>query len=237
MNRIDYQINELFHTVQGEGMFTGTAATFIRLQGCTVGCPWCDSGPLADLLPQARTTNGMTRNTWSRGGERMSVENIVWAAYEFWHASDHPHFVITGGEPTLYDLDSLINGLRSFQALRDGNRVFIQLETSGQNNLKGNEKPDWITWSPKKNLDYVAPLTLLELVNEIKFVVDSELTELTVVDIEALFEQEFHRTLPIILMPEGCPPGPEMMKKAFAWAIGHPGWRVMDRLQYRLGVR
>jgi len=38
-----YAVNEMFATVQGEGAFTGTAAIFVRLQGCDVGCPWCDT--------------------------------------------------------------------------------------------------------------------------------------------------------------------------------------------------
>jgi organic radical activating enzyme len=33
---------EAFYTVQGEGLFTGQAAYFIRLGGCDVGCTWCD---------------------------------------------------------------------------------------------------------------------------------------------------------------------------------------------------
>ena len=36
-------VNELFETVQGEATFTGMPSTFVRLQGCDVGCPWCDT--------------------------------------------------------------------------------------------------------------------------------------------------------------------------------------------------
>lgn len=39
----EYQVNEIFSSVQGEGVQTGIPATFIRLQGCPVGCRWCDS--------------------------------------------------------------------------------------------------------------------------------------------------------------------------------------------------
>ena len=38
-----YPINEIFQTIQGEGVFTGVPAIFVRLQGCPVGCPWCDT--------------------------------------------------------------------------------------------------------------------------------------------------------------------------------------------------
>ena len=33
---------EAFYTIQGEGYHTGTAAYFIRIGGCDVGCHWCD---------------------------------------------------------------------------------------------------------------------------------------------------------------------------------------------------
>ena len=36
-------INEMFETIQGEGAHTGVPSIFVRLQGCPVGCPWCDT--------------------------------------------------------------------------------------------------------------------------------------------------------------------------------------------------
>ena len=33
---------ESFYTIQGEGYHKGSAAFFIRLGGCDVGCHWCD---------------------------------------------------------------------------------------------------------------------------------------------------------------------------------------------------
>ena len=36
-------INEMFETIQGEGAHTGIPSIFVRLQGCPVGCPWCDT--------------------------------------------------------------------------------------------------------------------------------------------------------------------------------------------------
>lgn len=34
-------VSEMFQTVQGEGFYQGKPATFVRLQGCSVGCKWC----------------------------------------------------------------------------------------------------------------------------------------------------------------------------------------------------
>ena len=42
-NNLNYPINEIFATLQGEATFTGTPSVFIRFQGCEVGCGWCDT--------------------------------------------------------------------------------------------------------------------------------------------------------------------------------------------------
>src|SRR6185436_20025000 len=39
---VTYPVMEHFYTLQGEGVYTGNAAYFIRLGGCDVGCTWCD---------------------------------------------------------------------------------------------------------------------------------------------------------------------------------------------------
>ncbi|MEZ4805135.1 MAG: hypothetical protein R2852_06550 [Bacteroidia bacterium] len=42
LNVVKYPVMEHFFTIQGEGYYTGHAAYFIRLGGCSVGCVWCD---------------------------------------------------------------------------------------------------------------------------------------------------------------------------------------------------
>ncbi|MGB6267999.1 MAG: 7-carboxy-7-deazaguanine synthase QueE, partial [Olleya sp.] len=48
---------EEFYTIQGEGYYKGTAAYFIRIGGCDVGCHWCDvkESWIADLHPPTKT--------------------------------------------------------------------------------------------------------------------------------------------------------------------------------------
>jgi 7-carboxy-7-deazaguanine synthase len=233
MTREWLQVNEIFTSIQGEGILVGTPATFIRLQGCTVGCPWCDSGPLADI--EGRTTNGKTRNTWYRGGTRMTVEMIMLQVAE-------KHVIITGGEPTMWNLDALI------QVLHDTGH-FVQLETSGQNALKGDLLPDWITWSPKQNLGFSAPPQIRDLANEVKFVVDDKLTfEIVWTLYKRLWNERLEADaiagpMPeFVFMPEGSPPDEVSINRALDLLSEIPfgvrnHFRYGQRLQYELGVR
>lgn len=112
---------EEFYTIQGEGYHTGTAAYFIRIGGCDVGCHWCDVKESwnADLHPPTH------------------AERIVENAQKY---SDT--VVITGGEPLMWDMAYLTNKLRD-KGLK------THIETSGAYPLTG--VWDWICLSPKKN--------------------------------------------------------------------------------------
>ena len=81
------KVNETFLSLQGEGYFTGTAAFFLRLSGCNLRCPFCD--------------------TQHQSYTEMSEDEIVV------EASRHKprHIVITGGEPALQLTESLVDKL------------------------------------------------------------------------------------------------------------------------------
>jgi organic radical activating enzyme len=113
-------VMEEFYTLQGEGYHTGTAAYFLRIGGCDIGCNWCDS-----------------KASWSFGAHPLiSVDEVVERASTFPARA----VVVTGGEPSLYPLDYLCTRLRE-----NGIRTF--LETSGAYALTG--QWDWICLSPK----------------------------------------------------------------------------------------
>ncbi|TCZ75047.1 7-carboxy-7-deazaguanine synthase QueE [Flaviaesturariibacter aridisoli] len=112
---------EHFYTLQGEGLYQGKAAYFIRLGGCDVGCVWCD-----------------VKDSWDAS---MHPQRSIPELTELVTATPAPIVVITGGEPLLHNLDGLTAALRAA-----GIRTHI--ETSGSSPLSG--QWDWITLSPKK---------------------------------------------------------------------------------------
>ncbi|MDO4211796.1 MAG: radical SAM protein [Bacteroidales bacterium] len=83
------KVNEIFYSLQGEGFHTGTASVFVRLSGCNLRCPFCD--------------------TDHQSGTEMTEEAIVEAVCQY----PARHIVVTGGEPSLFLTASLVNALHS----------------------------------------------------------------------------------------------------------------------------
>lgn len=133
-------IMEMFYTIQGEGFHTGRAAYFIRTGGCDVGCVWCD-----------------VKESWDANAHPpLSVEEVVAEVIK----SKTDFVVITGGEPTMYDLTALTEALKKIG-------IEIALETSGAYPIQGHF--DWICLSPKK---FKMPLeTNYKLANELKMII------------------------------------------------------------------
>lgn len=113
---------EDFYTLQGEGFHAGKAAYFIRLGGCDVGCSWCDS-----------------RFSWDPALHPLvNTDDIIRKASD----SGTDSVVVTGGEPLMWNLDYLCDGLKKM-------KIKTFLETSGSHPVSG--KWDWICLSPKIN--------------------------------------------------------------------------------------
>jgi len=112
---------EAFYTIQGEGFYKGSAAYFIRLGGCDVGCHWCD-----------------VKESWDPEiHPPTNIENIVNDA-----KSNSNTVVITGGEPLMWNMFPLTRLLNEY-------KIKTHIETSGAYKLTGYW--DWICLSPKKN--------------------------------------------------------------------------------------
>jgi len=112
---------EAFYTLQGEGYYKGSAAYFIRIGGCDVGCHWCDVKESWDAEKHPPT----------------AIDTIVREAKKY---SDT--IVITGGEPLMWDMTPLTAALKEAG-------LKIHIETSGAYAITG--RWDWFCLSPKKN--------------------------------------------------------------------------------------
>lgn len=115
-----YRVNEIFYSLQGEGQHAGTAAVFIRLSGCNLKCPFCDT----DF------------HTY----KEMSAQEIL---DEVNKLSERAMVVITGGEPSIQLDQNLLYYLRH----RGKYSHYIAVETNGTHKLP--DDIDWITLSPK----------------------------------------------------------------------------------------
>jgi organic radical activating enzyme len=83
-------VHSIFHTIQGEGPFSGTPAFFIRLGGCNLQCPRCDTDyshnsfnmsviGVGNKLNQLRIKNGKTKLVVITGGEpfRQQIKPLI----------------------------------------------------------------------------------------------------------------------------------------------------------------
>ena len=183
-------VMEHFYTVQGEGKYTGHAAYFIRLAGCDVGCVWCD-----------------VKESWGVEPEQiMATDTLVQSVA----ATPCSIVVITGGEPTLHNLDKLTEKLKE-QGCR------IHIETSGAHALTGHV--DWVCLSPKK-FKYPLP-EAYQRADELKVVVYNQKDLEWAEDQAQYVSKDCH----LLLQPEWS-----RRAEAMAWIVDyvkqHPRWQI-----------
>ncbi len=131
------KVSSIFYSIQGEGAHAGCANIFVRLYGCNLTCDFCD-----DELHKT-TMEEMTFEEVYRRIKVYPAKNVI----------------ITGGEPTIYDLNPFITFLHQ-------KGYYVSIETNGYN-FSHVKKADWITYSPK-DWNHVEK----EGFDELKFIVD-----------------------------------------------------------------
>ncbi|HIF9368021.1 TPA: 7-carboxy-7-deazaguanine synthase QueE [Photobacterium damselae] len=163
-----YKLNEVFETIQGEGVFTGVPAIFVRLQICPVGCSWCDTKQTWSAEPQDFTTLDriMAKTGDSPLWTEIDAQGIVSLLQDQGYTAKH--VVITGGEPCIYDLRPLTQTL-------EASGYQCQIETSGTSEVQATEAT-WVTVSPKINMKGKLPVLekALSRANEIKHPVGTQ---------------------------------------------------------------
>lgn len=181
---------ESFYTIQGEGSHSGKAAYFIRLAGCDVGCTWCD-----------------VKDSWDETAHpRIEVSKIVDSAIK----SKSRLAVITGGEPLMYNLESLTQNLKS-------NGFQTHLETSGAHGLTGIW--DWICLSPKK---FKKPLQeAFDCADELKVIVYNKSDYLWAEEMAEKVTSECK----LFLQPEWSK-SKQMLPQLIEYVKDNPSWQI-----------
>lgn len=162
--RHQYAINDVYNTIQGEGRWTGTAMTLIRLQGCAVGCPFCDTSEtwMRDEAARVLTlTQALGANArWCR------LHGRDMAKYVYDRFAGPRWCMITGGEPSAQPLSQMVVALHDI-----GRKVAI--ETSGTETGHLSYGMDWVTVSPKYKMPGGKSLVrrVMETADELKFVI------------------------------------------------------------------
>jgi len=127
-----YQVNEIFCSLQGEGVRAGTLNHFVRFSGCNLQCS-VEHGPLSP--------GGFDCDTEFASGRKMSAEEVLIELQTL--NPNCKNIIFTGGEP----------GLQLTAELADffhGSGYYLAIETNGSIDLHANGVTlDWITCSPK----------------------------------------------------------------------------------------
>lgn len=142
------KVTEIFESIQGEGPYMGHRAVFVRLFGCNLDCPWCDT-------KYSRVEGGIYFE--------QTVDQVLDIVLR---TSAVKHVVITGGEPTL-QMDELLKLAEGLQALGH----FVTIETNGTNPVDP-KAFDKVMVSPKKLADAEKWLSVPEV--DFKFVCTPE---------------------------------------------------------------
>lgn len=146
------KVTEIFPSIQGEGLRQGESTLFIRLSGCNLKCPFCD-----------------TKYAWKEGKE-YSIEQILENVRKIHHRFPARWVCLTGGEPLLQKIDNLVHALKS-EGLK------IQLETNATLYLP--LPVDWYSISPKPE-KYIFCPEYRTKAREVKIIVTKDLDYKTV---------------------------------------------------------
>jgi len=202
---------ETFHSLQGEGIHAGRSAFFLRLGGCNVGCPWCD-----------------TKHSWPAQAHPLRPLAALAEESAAAAAAGAAFVVITGGEPLHHPLGALCTVLR--QATTPP--LALHLETSGVDPLSGSF--DWITLSPKRHRPPTGEL--LAACHELKVVIHEpeDLVFAEAMAAAAHLARSEDRPLLLLQPGWGSASGQAL---AVDFVRRHPSWRLGLQSHKWLGLR
>lgn len=151
---LHFSISEIFHSLQGEGVRAGERCVFIRLQGCSLRCSWCDTAYALDH---------------KKGGFDMKGEEILSKIEEF----DCNFIEFTGGEPleqaNIYPLMTFLCDKGYTVAIETGGHINTQFVDTRVIKIIDMKCPD----SKMSSLNNYENLLLINAQDEVKFVLAS----------------------------------------------------------------
>lgn len=218
------RVNGIYGAIQGEGVHTGVPMVVVRLQGCTVGCPFCD-----------------TKETWqTHDTDRAATiaealgQNPRWVLASpgeiaGYIAAHHPAFrwaLLTGGEPAEQELGALVD------ALHDGG-LKVAVETSGTSDAHVGVSFDWVCVSPKIDMPGGQGVSsaALQSADEIKHVVGKPAD---IERLDALLSQcAISDEVSICLQPMSQS---EQATQLCIRTVKERGWRLSAQLHKYLGL-
>lgn len=189
------KVVEIFYSIQGEGTQVGVPSIFIRLYGCNLTCAFCD-----EVLHKGEYEN-------------LSFNEVIERIKKY----PSMHVIITGGEPTLYNLNGFIEFLQAHM-------YSVAVETNGYN-FSNIVNANWVTYSPK-NWDKIEKNGY----DEIKFVVGKTSPVEKILD--------FKSYKPIFIQPQNemDRPNQENLNYCIEFVKAHPQFILSVQLHKFLGV-
>lgn len=190
-------INDLFWTVQGEGLHSGTRALFVRMPFCNLACEWCDT----------------TFNSFKEWDEE------AFKAFADCAPQMNRFAVVTGGEPLLHKhTERVIEILKKL-------RFTIACESNGTPNSDRYELFDFVTISPKRQTadkgmePYKVSEAAMKAAHEFKYVVDDQF-DFSILDRHDVYDGRRYSLSPEFNKFD------ESVKKILDFIERNPAWKI-----------
>lgn len=212
------RVKKIFDTIQGEGYHAGRAATFVRLVGCNLWTGFDKDRGMSARIQNAKCPMWCDTDFTKKGSTSMTPAALVE------RLKNKAFVVFTGGEPAmqLSKHPSIIGELRAAG-------VYVTIETNGTIPAwwtKADERPNWITVSPKVG---IAELSLREF-DELKLVLP---------DFHPSAYWVYAGLCPgaqLYVQPEDGPRYNSSCAACVEWVVFNPEWRVSAQIHKILGA-
>jgi len=211
-----YSVKEIYYTLQGEGAHTGRAAVFLRFAGCNL---WSGREVHREQAVCRFCDTEFVGTDGPGGGKFATASELAAAVVAKWAraaSASRPYVVCTGGEPLL-QLDE-----PAIEALHDAG-FEVGVESNGT--VKAPGGIDWLCISPKGSA------VLLQLSgDELKLVYPQPEAGAQPEQFEGLAFQHFY------LQPLDSPEVDENIKRAVAYCLENPHWKLSMQTHKLLGI-